>query len=298
MTDRSLPDGWTEGDVETNGARLHYYRSGGDGRPFVFAHGITSDGRSRVALVEALADDYDVVTYDARGHGRSSAPETGWDYPTLAADLLGLVEALDLTDPVLYGHSMGGTTVALAAATESDLPHAVVMEDPGLMLGLDEEDDADAPDESDAENEADPEAGDDEEVDPAWAMMLERIHGTPADSPEALLERDPELVELVEEGREDIATLLAHAYLNVDANVGQVLESDGPDPEDVFPDIDAPTLVLRADVDADARELDREAVSLLPDGELVHVEGAGHCVLRDRHEQAFGTLREFLDEHP
>ena len=51
MTGSSLPEGWTEGDVETNGARLHYYRSGGDGRPFVVAHGITSDGRSRVALV-------------------------------------------------------------------------------------------------------------------------------------------------------------------------------------------------------------------------------------------------------
>jgi pimeloyl-ACP methyl ester carboxylesterase len=292
MTDSSLPDGWTEGDVETNGARLHYYRSGGDGRPFVVAHGITSNGRSRVPLVEALAEEYDVVTYDARGHGRSSAPETGWDYPTLAADLAGLVEALSLEDPVLYGHSMGGTTVAVAAATEPDLPHAVVMEDPGLMLGPGDADDEEEADDPDAEG------ADEDEVDPGWAMMLERIHGTPADSPEALLERDPELRELVEEGREHIATLLAHAYLHVDANVGAVLEGDSPDPADVFPDIAAPTLVLRADVDADARARDREAVSLLSDGELVHVDGAGHCVLRDRHEQAFGTLREFLDDHP
>jgi pimeloyl-ACP methyl ester carboxylesterase len=297
MSDSSLPDGWTEGDVETNGARLHYYRSGGGGRPFVVAHGITSDGRSRIPLVEALADEYDVVTYDARGHGRSSGPETGWDYPTLATDLAGLVEALDLTDPVLYGHSMGGTTVALAAATHSDLPHAVVMEDPELLLRLDDEDDEEGADENTADD-PDSDGTDDAEVDPGWAMMLERIHGTPADSPEALLERDPELVELVDEGREEIATLLAHAYLNVDANVGGVLESDGPDHADVFPDIVAPTLVLRADVGADARELNREAVSFLPDGELVHVDGAGHCVLRDRHEQAFGTLRDFLDEHP
>jgi pimeloyl-ACP methyl ester carboxylesterase len=235
-----LPESWTEGDVETNGARLHYYRSGGDGRPLVVAHGITSNGRSRIPLVEALADDDDVMTYDFRGHGRSSAPESGWDEEALA----------------------------------------VVMEDPGLMLRLGDEGD------------------DEDDVDPGWEMMLERIHGTPAGSPETLLERDPELVELVEAGREQIATLLAHAYLNVDSKVGQVLESEGPAPADLFPDTVAPTLVLRADVDADARELDREAVSLLPDGRLVHVAGAGHCVLRDEHERAFGELRQFLEDHP
>ena len=235
-----LPESWTEGDIETNGARLHYYRSGGDGRPLVVAHGITSNGRSRIPLVEALADDDDVVTYDFRGHGRSSAPESGWDEEALA----------------------------------------VVMEDPGLMLRLGGEGD------------------DEDDVDPGWEMMLERIHGTPAGSPETLLERDPELVELVEAGREQIATLLAHAYLNVDSKVGQVLESEGPAPADLFPDTVAPTLVLRADVDADARELDREAVSLLPDGRLVHVAGAGHCVLRGEHERAFGELRQFLEDHP
>lgn len=290
MADTALPEGWTEGDIETNGARLHYYRSGGDGRPLVVAHGITSNGRSRIPLVEALADGYDVVTYDARGHGRSPAPESGWDYDGLATDLVGLVEALGLAEPVLYGHSMGGTTVATAAATHPELPHAVVLEDPGLMLRLGDEDE---------DEDANPEASDDEAADdPGWEMMLERIHGTPADSPEALLECDPELVELVEAGREHIAMLLADAYLNVDPKVGRVLESEGPAPADLFPDIAAPTLVLRADVDADARELDREAVSLLPDGRLVHVAGAGHCVLRDEHERAFGELRQFLEDHP
>jgi non-heme chloroperoxidase len=48
-----------------------------------------------------------VITYDRRGFGNSSQPATGYDYDTFAADLNGLLDALDLRDAVLVGHSMG-----------------------------------------------------------------------------------------------------------------------------------------------------------------------------------------------
>lgn len=280
------PDGWTEADVTVGDVRLRYYRSGGDGRPFVVAHGITADGRSRIPLVEPLADaGYDVVTYDARGHGRSAAPESGYEYADQAADLVGLVDALELEDPVLYGHSMGGTTVATAAATRPELPYAVVLEDPELLLGLGAGDSAVDDVETDGE-------------DDFLETVVERIRGRPAPSRDVLLETDSGLRALVADGRERIATLLADAYMNVDPAVEGVLEADRADVDHaaVFPDVEAPTLVLKADADPAARERHLEAASALPDGRLVHVGGAGHCVLRDANERSIEEVRDFLQK--
>lgn len=281
-TGRTIPDGWTDGTVAANGVRLHYYRSGGAGRPFVVAHGITSDGRSRIPLVDDLTDEYDVITYDARGHGRSSAPATGYEYADQTADLVGLVEALALEEPILYGHSMGGTTVATAAARRPDLPHAVVLEDPELLLGLGE---GDAVDDVDTDGE-----------DDFLETLHERIRSQPAPSSEELLEADSELRALVTDGQDRLATLLADAYLNVDPAVEGVLEADHVDPAAVFSDIESPTLILKADADPAARERHREAVANLPDGRLVYIDGAGHCVLRETPERTVGEIRDFLEE--
>jgi len=55
---------------------------------------------------------YRVVAHDRRGHGRSSQTWNGNDMDTYADDLAGLIEALDLKDITLVGHSTGGGEVA------------------------------------------------------------------------------------------------------------------------------------------------------------------------------------------
>ena len=64
---------WQAGYVEANGIRLHYTRTGGAGPAVVLAHGVTDDGLCWTPVAEALADAYDLVMVDARGHGRSDA---------------------------------------------------------------------------------------------------------------------------------------------------------------------------------------------------------------------------------
>jgi len=53
-----------------------------------------------------------VVAHDRRGHGRSSQPALGNDMDGYADDLAALIEALDLRDATLVGHSTGGGEVA------------------------------------------------------------------------------------------------------------------------------------------------------------------------------------------
>src|SRR5689334_19684714 len=121
---------WQSGDVEANGIRLHYTRTGGDKPPLVLAHGVTDNGLCWTPVAEALASAYDVIMVDARGHGRSDAPEHDYDPATQAADLAGVITALNLQKPAVLGHSMGAATTLVLAGTYPDVPGAIVLEDP------------------------------------------------------------------------------------------------------------------------------------------------------------------------
>src|SRR5215218_7239361 len=120
---------WQSGEVEANGITLHYTRTGGDGPPVVLAHGFSDDGLCWTPVAEALAREYDVVMVDARGHGRSDAPEWGYGSAEQAGDLAGAIAALGLHRPAVLGHSMGAATALALAGTRPDVPGAILLED-------------------------------------------------------------------------------------------------------------------------------------------------------------------------
>lgn len=130
MTLHGLEPFCTQGDVLAHGIRIHYYRTGGDKPPLILSHGITDSGLCFTRVVPALAPDYDVITWDARGHGLSEIPRAHHSASDQADDLEGLVRALQLEAPILMGHSMGAATTAGAAARYPGLARAVVLEDP------------------------------------------------------------------------------------------------------------------------------------------------------------------------
>lgn len=287
MTDPGPPQtDWEDGYVESNGIDLHYVRTGGGGPPLVIAHGVFDDGLCRTPLARDLEDDYDVILYDARGHGQSDAPETGYDIETRVADLVGLIDGLNLENPYLFGHSMGGDTVAATAARHPDLPRAVAMEDPGGML-LYDDDDAEVEENTDEEGGSDPREWDVE-------AQIEWWHDhTKAE----LLEEDDELRGHVDACEEELASLLADARLRVSPTITAVFEHQGVDPTVEYPPITAPTVIIKADADEAGRERDRELAAHLPNGRLIHIEDTGHCVFRDDREAATRELREFLAEN-
>jgi pimeloyl-ACP methyl ester carboxylesterase len=82
----------------------------GDGPPVVLLHGLTATHRYVVMGSKALERaGHRVIAYDARGHG-ASAPGDSYAYPSLAADLAGLLDARGLDRAVLAGASMGAHT--------------------------------------------------------------------------------------------------------------------------------------------------------------------------------------------
>jgi pimeloyl-ACP methyl ester carboxylesterase len=93
---------------------LHVEERRGDpaATPFVLVHGLASNVRLWDGVAERLhALGHTVVAIDQRGHGRSDAPEGGYDLATAVDDLLALIGALGLERPVLAGQSWGGNVV-------------------------------------------------------------------------------------------------------------------------------------------------------------------------------------------
>lgn len=128
--DLRLSESTQTGFVDLDGARLAWTRSGrsGEAGPSVLlAHGITDSAACWDRVAEGLALSYDVVCYDARGHGASDRA-TSYPVELHVGDLIGLAQALRLDRPVLIGHSMGGVHAAMAAA-QLDV-RALVVEDP------------------------------------------------------------------------------------------------------------------------------------------------------------------------
>jgi len=80
---------WHSGDIYANGIKIRYHRTGGDKPPLVIAHGVTDNGLSWSRFARAMENTYEVVLYDARGHGFSDAPENGYTFEDHAEDLAG-----------------------------------------------------------------------------------------------------------------------------------------------------------------------------------------------------------------
>ncbi len=100
------------GTITTEDGTRIYYKDWGSGQPVVFSHGwpLSADAWES-QMVFLASNGYRTIAHDRRGHGRSSQPSGGNEMDTYADDLAALIEALDLRDAVLVGHSTGGGEV-------------------------------------------------------------------------------------------------------------------------------------------------------------------------------------------
>ena len=107
------------GNVHANGIRQHYLRFGPQGGPLLLVvPGITSPAVTWSFVAERFAEaGFDTVVIDVRGRGLSeSGPDLDYGLDSMAADLREFVQALDLRNVAVVGHSMGARIAARAAA--------------------------------------------------------------------------------------------------------------------------------------------------------------------------------------
>lgn len=89
-----------------------YYEVDGQGPPLVLAYGLTGDVTLWIdtGYIDRLRDEFTVIAFDARGHGKSDKPHTAaaYDYRLMVGDVIAVMDALGLAKAHYWGYSMGG----------------------------------------------------------------------------------------------------------------------------------------------------------------------------------------------
>jgi pimeloyl-ACP methyl ester carboxylesterase len=245
----------------------------GDGDPLGLLHGLSATRRNVVQGSRGLVRrGHRQISYDARGHGRSS-PAPSYSYPDLVEDLEAVLDDRGLERAVLIGSSMGAATAMAFALAHPERVPALVQITPAFVGQVADESRWDG-----------------------LAYALE--HG----GIEAFVkENDPDT--LPERWRDSVRTAITqrmerHEHLDAVAQAlrevprsrpwGEMGELDG---------LDVPVLVVASRDDADplhAFTIAEEYVRRLPDAELA-VEEPGQAPLAWQGGQLTRTIVEFLE---
>lgn len=254
-----------------NGIEINYYRSGGDKPPLVIAHGVTDNGLSWSRFAQAMAHEFDVILYDARGHGQSEAPADGYTFEDHAQDLSELITALDLDCPHLLGHSGGAVAAAHVAASHPESVSTLILEDPawGTSWG-------------------------------GWESttrgLTEWFQNVKTMSHEALVatcrEMNPGWPD------QEIA-LWADSKRQVSPHVVQMFEQPEPSWRDIVGAIRCPILLIVGDPQLGAINTAQDLsdiASVWRQGRALAIDAAGHMVHYDQHEAFVTAVKKFLAE--
>jgi pimeloyl-ACP methyl ester carboxylesterase len=275
MHEVQMTPAWTEGDVDTNGVRIHYHRTGAGERPaLVLLHGITDSGLCWTPVARALEDEFDIIMVDARGHGQSDAPETGYGWRAHADDVIGLIDALALRRPGLLGHSMGATTAAGVAATIPDRIACVLLEDPPWRPAS--------------------EAGTPEQNAAFAAQWRADTLARKSESRESLI---ASMQQHAPHWSDAELSPWADAKRTVSPNVMDFVTAPPLDWAETVARINAPLLLVTGETAIVRDEVADEVRRLAPRGEVAHIAGAGHNIRRDRFEAYMAAVRAFLRQH-
>lgn len=259
---------WFSGVCETNGISIHYLRTGGAKPSVVLLHGLMGSGACWTPLARALADEFDVVMPDARGHGDSSAPLHGYRYDDLARDVAGLVRGLGLSRPVLLGHSMGGMTAAVVASRAAGSIRGLILVDPTFLSP-----------------ERQREVFESDVADQHRRLLGLQKSDLVAQARARHPRRSPEIVELQAEAR--LKTRMA-AF--------DVLTPPNPEYRDVVSAIDVPSLLVIGDDPVVTLEMATELRSLNPRVRIEQVQDAGHGLPFQQPERLGEVVVSFLRE--
>jgi pimeloyl-ACP methyl ester carboxylesterase len=116
------------GYAPVNGLQMYYEVHGSGGTPLVLLHGGLFDIDLQFgALTPGLAADRQVIATDFQGHGRTNDVDRPLRSADLAADVVGLLQHLDVAQADVFGFSIGGATALHLAVRHPELVRKLIV---------------------------------------------------------------------------------------------------------------------------------------------------------------------------
>jgi pimeloyl-ACP methyl ester carboxylesterase len=105
------------GHLERGGVRLNYGLSGAGAQPLICVHGVGSYREAWDGVVDRLSDGFRILTFDLRGHGRSTRLRGRYEIDDFVGDVLALADHAGFARFDLAGFSLGGLIAQRLALT-------------------------------------------------------------------------------------------------------------------------------------------------------------------------------------
>lgn len=261
----------TAHDIPVNGIHLRIYRQGDPAKQSVILlHGITDKALCWGRTANALATDFDVMMVDARGHGDSAKPKSGYMPDDHATDVRDLIEKLALEQPIVIGHSMGADVAATVAAAHPDLLRALILIDPPWNTHLTSEVHA-------------------ARRDIAYGEFAAGLGQNVDDLLDYVRAENPHW-------HDDEYQPWAEAVLQIEPAIADYF-TGVQEWETIIPKIAPPTLLIRGNLAKGA--IVDENVAQYAEGfgwHLAHMPEAGHSIQRDAFDATMDAVRVFLSQ--
>jgi 3-oxoadipate enol-lactonase len=247
----------------------------GNGSPVVLVHGFPLDHTMWNAQIDALSEDYRVIAPDLRGFGGSGVSEGTVTMQQFADDLAGLLEALEVDEPVvLCGLSMGGYVALQFCQHHASRLCGLILCDTRAL--------SDTPEVAAARREM-AERVLREGPAPLVEQMMPRLFA------EATIRDQPQLVDSLRR------VMMAADPKGIAAAARGMAQR--PDMVSRLGQIDCPTLVIVGQWDAISTPEEMRAIArAIPHARLVEIAGCGHMSPVERPAELSAAMLEFLGE--
>jgi sigma-B regulation protein RsbQ len=259
-------------------ARNNVRVSGRGQQPMLFAHGFGCDQNMWRFITPAFEDEYRIVLFDYVGHGKSD--RSAYDaarYSSLdgfARDILDIVEALDLRDVVLVGHSVSAMIGVLAVKAAPDRFSRLVMISPSPRFINDAPDYIGGFERPDIEN---------------LLAMMDKNYVRWAESLAPMVTGNPD--------RPELAAELDASFCSTDPVVARQFADVTfmADNRADLPGLRVPSLVMQVADDALApRSVGEFVARTAPNSTYVELAATGHCPHLSHPTQTIAAMRDYL----
>ena len=248
-----------------------YYEIIGEGEPLLLIHGLGSSTRDWEEQVPVFSQNFQVITIDLRGHGKTDKPKGPYSMRMFADDIIELLKKLGIKSTHILGISLGGGIAFEFAVNYSNFVKSLVIVNSGVEVRVD-----------------------------SFKMKLEVFKRTFIVKLVGMKKMGEVLAPrlFIKPEQEDLREKMVERWAENDkkAYLSAMYALKGWSVRDQLINIKCPTLVIGSDEDYAPSTIKEEYTALLPNAKFIEIKDARHAVTMEKPKEFNEIVMKFLLE--